>query len=452
MSENFKNIDDLFRDKFENVEQNPLIHIWENVKAGIATNGGPKGGLRGGIAGFTALLIIIGTVLVYLLSNSFTIQNPADQTVQSATITEKQTLAQNQALDNAETDSYNVELPGTQSTSESQQKNNTENASSKKPNAVINNSSTLAIPEQRIAKSSLVVNHPVDDIEEIKQDSQQAANYDLHNLTFINFEGSAFTEGAENRYRLNQKNSQYGNAVPAPPPADYGPKGEWFAGLYYRPEMIRYPADDKITNYSSGIDFHFIYKKNNLLIQTGLGYTRVKDAGNYRIDYNKFLGSYQDVYDVTFDTVGTQVVPVYHTQTVNVYDSVNYVRISPSDRVFGYLDIPVMFGFGQDYRRYGWFIKAGPALSLKIHENIPDMNMSEDQFKILNVENSLPTRIKANWQFAISAGINYKLGNKLSLSVEPLMRYYINSDYEPGKFTSRHPYSLGLRAGLLMSF
>jgi len=163
------------------------------------------------------------------------------------------------------------------------------------------------------------------------------------------------------------------------------------------------------------------------------------------------MGSYEDVYDVTFDSTNNGVIPTYHTETVNVYDSVTYARVEPSKNRFTYLQVPVLFGYGKENRRLGWFVKGGPALSLLIGENVYNMdNMKEH--KILNVESDMPGRIKTNWQFIISGGISYRLGNHLSLSVEPMLKYYMNSVYEQGIYSTKHPYSFGLRTGLLLNF
>jgi hypothetical protein len=228
--------------------------------------------------------------------------------------------------------------------------------------------------------------------------------------------------------------------------------GLWELGLYFSPELISYPSDDQLKNYSYSIDLLATRKMGDYFLQSGLGVSQNHDQGNSLIDYNKYLGSYEDVYNVTFDTTENGVVPVYHTETVNVYDSVSHVVISPTKRTFTYLQVPLLIGYGEQSRRLGWFVKGGPSLSFLIHEKIPTSGITESQARILNVENELPGRISTNWQFIVSAGITYKLGTRMSLSMEPMFRYYINSAYEQEKLNTRHPFSFGLRTGLLLSF
>ncbi len=56
--------------------------------------------------------------------------------------------------------------------------------------------------------------------------------------------------------------------------------------------------------------------------------------------------------------------------------------------------------------------------------------MSYTPDMIVNSENSLPGRTRTHWQFNMSAGASYKLGHRVSLSIEPIFKYYTNSAYE----------------------
>jgi len=72
MVKKYSNIDDLFRDKFENFELYPPDHIWDNVKQQIPKSGSGKQGSNfstGGIIGITILLIITSILTIYLLHN-----------------------------------------------------------------------------------------------------------------------------------------------------------------------------------------------------------------------------------------------------------------------------------------------------------------------------------------------------------------------------------------------
>ncbi len=116
------------------------------------------------------------------------------------------------------------------------------------------------------------------------------------------------------------------------------------------------------------------------------------------------------------------------------------------------MQIPVLFGYGKESRRFGWFVKGGPSISILIDQNIPESGMDNTSDKIVSSANSLPGRTRTHWQFIMSTGATYKLGHRVSLSIEPTFKYYINSAYENSTLNTKHPYSIGLRTGLLLNF
>jgi len=214
--------------------------------------------------------------------------------------------------------------------------------------------------------------------------------------------------------------------------------------------MIFYPDNNDLNNRTYSLDVNAIYKFSGYFLQSGLGVSWASDEGNCEIDYNEYLGSYEDVYNVTYDTIGNELNPIYHTETVNVYDSIDRVSIMPTKNHYTYLQIPLLFGYGNENRRFGWFVKGGPSLSIMVHKDLSSNDMSGTEDKVLSVENEIPSRINTNWQFVFSGGISYKLSNHLSLSAEPVFRYYLNSTYDRSQLEIKNPYSLGLRVGFLI--
>ncbi len=234
--------------------------------------------------------------------------------------------------------------------------------------------------------------------------------------------------------------------------SDYGKRGDLYFGLYFTPEVIFYPSDINTTNKSYSVDLNVTYKFSNYLLQSGVGIMSSSDDGQSKVDFEKFLGSYEDVYDVTFDTITNGVVPVYHTETVNVYDSIQHVTVTPTKNKYTYLQIPILFGYTEEFKRFSWFVKGGPSISLMVNENISSVNLDNDNNRIINVDSEVPSRIKANWQIVLSGGITYKLGNHVSIGVEPMVRFYMKSAYEQNTIQTKHPYSFGLRSGIIVNF
>jgi len=476
MSKEYKNIDDLFQDKFDNFEVDPPDHVWENIKSNIGGNSGKGSGgnlNKGGIAGLSLLLITIGLISFFLINNSAVISedNFEDHRIHS-TVSSADLIAENTQGINPENQKSGLEQlsidsnEGPDSSGDKKKSRNKKDKRTKIKSSNPKRNSTLlikpeftnSIPADRMARLNLTV-------EPVKANSVIWAGESKIDgpapLKTTGVHDPEHEEGIEVHDANNSIESDIvrgnetentDNVGAAGIRSDYGKIGRWTFGVYFTPEMIVYPSDDQLKNYSYSLDLHASYKFGNYFLQSGIGFARNHDQGNNIIDYNKYLGSYEDVYNVTFDTTTSGITPVYHTETVFVYDSISHVTINPTKRYYTYLQVPMFIGYGEESKRFGWFVKAGPSLSFLIHENIPESEMSESEARILNIENELPARINTNWQFILSAGATYKLGPRLSFSMEPMFRYYIKSAYEQDKLNTKHPYSIGLRTGFLLNF
>jgi hypothetical protein len=466
MSNKYKNMDDFFREKFADFEHEPPEHIWLNVKQTIHK---PKGG--GGLAGGKMLalaitLLVAGSFTLYLLLNNTSenkevIQQNPPETINS--VSGEALLAQNteitepaensnletpfEFLEETEYQPIEFTVPKKKDKQKINQKKSQEKGSAE---------NTKAIPDAKISSSGLLASAIENNFLTPGDDSELLAiNDEIVDVSIESQktdESSIINQSEESFSEQTQETHEANNPMDGPElKSDYGKNSEIQFGLFFTPEVIFYPGDNNISNRSYAIDLNAIYKFSDYFLQSGLGLAFASDQGKYKIDYNKYMGSYEDVYNVTFDSTSNGVIPIYHTETVNVYDSVTYAQVEPSKNRFTYLQVPVLFGYGKENRRLGWFVKGGPSLSILIRENVYDMGDMQEH-KILNVETDLPSRIKTHWQFIISGGMNYRLGNHLSLSVEPMMRYFMNSVYEQGFYNTKHPYSFGLRTGLLLNF
>ena len=232
---------------------------------------------------------------------------------------------------------------------------------------------------------------------------------------------------------------------------DYKRNASWQVGAFFTPE-VSFFNDDSIPNQRRyTFDVTARWKKNEFFVESGLGISFSNDDGKYAIDYEQFLGSYDDVYNVTFDTTqGGDIIANYHTNEVNVYDSISKYKVDQTQNQYTYLQIPVYIGFHRQMDRFGWFIKGGPILSLMMNRNIPEPDAGYN--RIIGLDQQMAQRVDIHWQMALSMGITYQLSEKVSIALEPTFRYYLNSQYERTYITTRHPYSLGLRTGLLFNF
>lgn len=457
MSIENKNIDDLFRERFENFEVEPPAHIWENVKTEISSNKGGIGGgkpfLGGKIIGLSIILFTIGAISFYLLSNSFksdtlAISDSSSEITENYLAVNSSSESELEQLSDQVAKTVDSQVEQTNNAESNNSTTSIEKASTKKEKkskkrgvkkTQVNFDAGVTNPleEENTGKSNLSVNRDEIKISSLTPETNSRIKFQSQQTgTYVSLSNDYQSTSLD----YKEKGSRNKN--------DYNLKGMWKLGLYFTPEMIVYPEADGLKNYSNTIEINTSYHRNNLIFQTGLGLSFVTDEGDDMVEYRKHLGSYEDVYDVSVDETGNIT---YFTNTVDVYDSVASETISPTKRKFTYLQIPAFFGYGKESTRFGWFVKGGPSLFLLIDENIPENSMANSSDMVMSYESSLPGRIRTQWQFVMSVGATYKLGHKVSLSVEPTFRYHINSAYENSTLNTKHPYSIGLRTGLLLN-
>lgn len=480
MSSKYNNIDDLFRDKFNSFEPEPPSHVWENIQERVGNSGSNgKPFTNGGIAGLTSVIIIAG-LFTFLNLTGFqsgehtSFINQTELSVSDDLLSVYQNTLETNQIDvpeqpvelNKKFENTTIEI---NDISETYSETVHTDVAGEEDEDVA--TFEIAMEEYSSINDTQAEEH-IDNIENSEQEVEKPER-DLLAMASDKDEVAVFTSKVShsviedlvketvqtNQFSVESNETTTVASLPAEPAepgirSDYGKRNNFLFGLHITPELTYYPEDDKYSNRSYSFDLSAIYQFSGYMLQSGLGLSWTKDDGNYAIDYEQyeFMGSYQDVYDITFDTVGGEIVPTYHTQEVEVYDSIQHVSISPTKYNYTYLQIPLLFGYGDEAGRISWFVKGGPNLSIMIYENRPEMNMPGTDINVLNVDNKLPTRIKANWQLIFSAGASYKLSNNLSFSVEPMLRYYIKSAYDRNNMQTKHPYSVGLRTGLLINF
>jgi hypothetical protein len=486
MSNKDINIDDLFRDAFENFEVDPPEHVWSNIQKDMQGNNGGSGKIfpKGGILGISVILILSSLFFIYRTNNSVSGVTDSAKIALNTDIGNVETLLpeykstknekNNASLLNEPNLSEKgmIDISVSSTVAESLNKRGTDAVIIKKKPikdvaVEVNNNIALNPNNKELdsGNSPVEVENELDDIEseegqvEFGDDSDLLAmggSGNVHSdvqasapIPEESFEQTPIVEMIEKEEVVDVES---GDIASPELRNDYGKKGDLYFGLYFTPEIIFYPSDINTTNKSYSLDLNMTYKFSSYLLQSGIGVMSSSDDGQSKVDFEKYLGSYEDVYDITFDSTANGVVPVYHTNTVDVYDSVQHVTITPTKNKYTYLQIPVLFGYTEEFRRFSWFVKGGPSLSLMVNENISSVNLGNDNNRILNVDSEVPARIKMNWQIILSGGVTYKLGNHVSIGVEPMLRFYMKSAYEQNSIQTKHPYSFGIRSGIIVNF
>ncbi|MCF8231565.1 MAG: hypothetical protein K9J27_05190 [Bacteroidales bacterium] len=228
----------------------------------------------------------------------------------------------------------------------------------------------------------------------------------------------------------------------------------WSFGLYATPEMLmtKTPAAGTHSNYSA--DFAAIYSINEFFIQSGISYLSGNSDRNIEIDYLKydFLGAYEDVYEVTFDSTENGVEPTYHTKTVEVYDTLQKQTSSRFENDYRYLNLPVLIGYGRQITpSLSLSVKSGPIISLMLKDS-RKIGFNQPNTDITSMAAPEPMA-KTNWQILFSAGIEYRVSSTIHFALEPRIKYYFDPVYNLDNTINRKkPYSIGVRTGVVVDF
>ena len=444
MAENFNHIDQIIRQKFENFEPDPPIQVWENIRSGIKKNPPPpsSSGFVMPIIVTVSLLIFVGGLLYHFYiddSRSTLLKTEASAlSVQKAGVISTGSTTTSDVTLQEEFYQTPSEVPAS-------------NISSENPNQAIQHDQQPVIP----VREAFGQTYPGDRKQKkAKNNPSIASNSPSRSGQWKAGLVQALTAGELSyadalKYDLSLRDIRKLSGF-----QDYArhSRSDWSIGIYFNPEVTRC-QDASIENtvsYNAGILPQVSF--NRFFIQSGINMRFTHDKGNYAVDYNRYLGTYEDVYEVTFDSTENGVIPTYFTHTVEVYDTVNHYTISQTKANYTYLEIPLLFGYRYNFGRFSIFAKAGPAASFLVIRNVPGAGYPEDKARIINVDYQIPARSAVNWQLMMGAGFDYQLADKFSFSLEPTFRFALKPEYNLPDGARGNTTSFGIRAGLNYNF
>ncbi len=241
--------------------------------------------------------------------------------------------------------------------------------------------------------------------------------------------------------------------------ADFNGKSDlllrnFYTGIHYVSEFIYHKNGDLQIHRAKGFGIDLGYKFPALFFESGLELSFTSDNGTYEVDYlqNEIINTYIKVDSIIYDTTGQNLSKEYVTSDVNVYDSVEHNENRQTVNRYSYLRIPLLLGYKFDYRKVSLFIKAGTEFSLLVRGDEPVPVINGNEIRIVNVDRLSPDRVSTNWQMIISAGMGIRVTRSIYFTFEPQYRYYLNSYYSQQMKNYKKPYSIGIRAGLLLNF
>jgi hypothetical protein len=201
---------------------------------------------------------------------------------------------------------------------------------------------------------------------------------------------------------------------------------------------------------SAGISYHI----GRFSLRTGLGLSYVSDDGIYKVEYKSkdSVGFYNMVTSVAVNQQDPKEI-IYYTHRIVVYDSLEHIADDRTRNRYTYLQIPLLAGFRiLETSRLGLTIHAGPVVSFLIRENEAQPVIDYPNARIIRIDNNTPARIKTNWQIMLGLRMDYKVNKFFSLFAEPNYKYYFKPVSEQESSTAGNPYSIGLGIGIEYHF
>ncbi len=440
MAEDYKHIDQIIRQKFENFEPEPPVQAWEKIRSEIGRTPPPphSPGILLPIIVSVSLLIFIAGLFHQLYngnSENAPIAGSGELTIHSASLgsTGSTSISDNtlqeefyqtpSAMPHPEIKPVTAAQPAVTPVKVREPFNGQitgEKNKKKKNTGAAGQNTTLSGNRSGEYRPGLVQALRSGDLT-----YEDAVKYNLNMRDFRKLSS----------YRENSRSLS----------------ATWSAGVYFNPEAC-ISADETIDNtmsYNIGIMPRMSF--GHFFLQSGINARFTHDRGNMTVDYNRFLGSYEDVYLVTFDTVDNVVVPTYYTETVDVYDTISQYAVSETRANYTYLEIPVLFGYRYSFGRFALFANAGPAASFMLNKKLPGAGSPEENARIVHVDYMVPSRATINWQLMLGAGFDYQLADRIHFSLEPTLRFALNPEYNMPDINGKTR-SFGVRAGINYKF
>jgi hypothetical protein len=438
MSEDYNYIDQIIRQKFEDFEPEPPAQVWDKVKSGISKTPPPSspGILMPIIVAVSLLIFVAGLFHQFYHSTSGSTQTADGNaiTIQSASLG---STGSTTTSDNSLQESFVQAQPEVAAAAEDAQPVLEQKATPVPVRAPFNQkvkperkkkNSTTAAQGATVSNTRTAQLKPglVQALKSGELTYEDAVKYNLSAKDFRKL--NSYREAAKARL------------------------ASWSLGLYFNPEVTS--CKDESINNSQSYNISLLpeVRFNRFFIQSGVNMRLTHDKGNMTVDYNRYLGSYEDVYNITFDTINGEIIPTYYTNTVDVWDTIAHYSVSERTANYTYLEVPVMFGYRYTFGKVSLFAKAGPSASFMVGKRIPEAANPEDNAKIVNVAYQVPLRSTVNWQMLVGAGIDYKLADRISFSLEPTFRFALKSEYDLQGENNNNTKSFGIRAGLHYNF
>ncbi len=426
----YKNIDDFFRDKGSGLNVTPSDNVWDNLDQELF-NAGRR---RKRILLYTilaAILLISGSVLIL---NYSSIDNDTD--IISSGYEQQDNQSTEKNITTSESDTYN-------NTGSKMNEEITEDII-----LPTDDDFSITVNSRRKTES----NNNID----ITGDEEKYVDFDFHhkdkNRSHLSLSGlnNRNIVSLYNDYTHNINDRQI---VTIEEYIERRRKIHMYTGASASFGIMYYPSTEDQTTWTS--DLIYGLKLNKFYIETGIGYQKMKEQGAFRIDYRTHdsIGYYNKVLSFEVDPNDPNEI-TYNTKTTTVYDSIDHFLLKSPIYKYDYLVFPVKFGY-KFFNNSQITISAetGIVYSLLTKTYSPVVSYENTESQLVSITNNTPDRVAHNFRIHLALRLNYKITKTISISTQPEFTSFINSIYT-NKSSDKlvKPYTMGIRFGIYFDF
>ena len=451
----YNNIDEFFKEQVSGYKVTPSDKVWDNIESDYFTST-RKGNRHLKIWALVSLLLITGSIITWkmfnkqveqknLITNSISgieSTNLGNRTEKNDKINASDNPASNSSIDvsnniiinNSQTPKTEEHTSITaESGTPSSQNNTTQNnillVKEKEDESVSETSDqTSADP---VIYPSLYAELNVSSPFQLSRLSQRNTSHIENSVStsiLENFEIKTIDEYLEKRRNLH-----------------------FYTGASASIAMVYYSATTDQSSWSA--DLVYGIKLKQFYIETGIGYQRMKEQGNFQIDYktNDSIGFYNKVISFELHPDDPSVI-AYKIATTTVFDSVEHHLLQSPLYHYDYITLPIKFGY-KFYQKTKLTISAetGIIYSILNATHAPKVDYNDPESQLLGITDNTPARIDHNFRIHIALRLNYNIAKTVSLNLQPEFSSYLNSINEKQRSNNK-PYTMGIRFGICFDF
>jgi hypothetical protein len=222
----------------------------------------------------------------------------------------------------------------------------------------------------------------------------------------------------------------------------------------YKGDKSGHNSEDGLISIGGGVKVNWQAGKK-LAIQTGVIYNKF---GQQLAGRSSVLESAAFRSDVVFkegeaysSSLETSAGHIKMKGTSKLYDSNEFLSArvsssSSSDMVqsFEVIEIPFVLRYSLIDKKFGLHMSGGVSTNFMIGNRVYDKSSKQTLGETSGIRST-------NFSTSFSLGMEYQLNSKFSLSLEPALKYYLNSINKDSDFNYK-PYSIGLSSGIRYKF